>query len=399
MDGSQEKGATKPRTESVDLDADHSLQIEISDALSEQEKVKFTIHTKTTLKTFKKSDFSVVREHEEFVWLHDRYVENEDYAGILIPPPPPKPDFDDPRAKLTRLREGEDGMSKEQYTKMKQELEAEYLAIFKKTVAMHEVFLQRLAAHPSLREDHTFKVFLEFADELSAKQKNTRERLGSMFKYLGKSFDERVILRDKKHDDDFFEKEKNYLTVYNTQLKETANATYRMTRIHKRMADSYIRVATGLADVTLGPSDRNAQVYRKAADTLEKLRKHEGRVATDEDLKLTDLLRYYERDTQAALDLMYRRLRSLVDLGNATKALDKAKLKGKDVATAESNHEKAESRVKTYSTLGKTELETFKGRRVVAFRKNMVALAELQIKHARTQINVLSTALSSLRAM
>ena len=56
-------------------------------------------------------------------------------------------------------------------------------------------------------------------------------------------------------------------------------------------------------------------------------------MATDEDLKLTDLLRYYERDTQAALDLLYRRLRSLVDLTNTTRALDKAKAKGKDVAT------------------------------------------------------------------
>ena len=46
------------------------------------------------------------------------------WPTLQIPPPPPKPDFDDPRAKLTRLREGEDGMSKEQYTKMKQELEA-----------------------------------------------------------------------------------------------------------------------------------------------------------------------------------------------------------------------------------------------------------------------------------
>ena len=38
----------------------------------------------TTLTAFKKSDFSSVREHEEFVWLHDRFVENEDYAGILV---------------------------------------------------------------------------------------------------------------------------------------------------------------------------------------------------------------------------------------------------------------------------------------------------------------------------
>ena len=45
-------------------------------------------------------------------------------STLQIPAPPPKPDFDEPRAKLTRLREGEETMSKEQYTKMKQELEA-----------------------------------------------------------------------------------------------------------------------------------------------------------------------------------------------------------------------------------------------------------------------------------
>lgn len=43
----------------------------------------------------------------------------------------------------------------------------EYLAIFKKTVAMHEVFLQRLAAHPTLRRDHNFSVFLEYSQDVS----------------------------------------------------------------------------------------------------------------------------------------------------------------------------------------------------------------------------------------
>jgi sorting nexin-5/6/32 len=40
--------------------------------------------------------------------------------------------------------------------------------------------------------------------------------------------------------------------------------------------------------------------YSKVADCLEKARKTEGRVASDEDLKLSDLLRYYMRDTSAA---------------------------------------------------------------------------------------------------
>lgn len=91
----------------------------------------------------------MIREHDEFVWLHDRFTENEDYAGIMvcffaillhserhahyhdgsifvvqIPPPPPRPNFDEPRIKLAKLREGEATMTKEEYNKMKQELEA-----------------------------------------------------------------------------------------------------------------------------------------------------------------------------------------------------------------------------------------------------------------------------------
>ena len=34
--------------ETVDLNADNSLQVDISDALSEREKVKFTVHTKVS---------------------------------------------------------------------------------------------------------------------------------------------------------------------------------------------------------------------------------------------------------------------------------------------------------------------------------------------------------------
>lgn len=43
----------------------------------------------------------------------------------------------------------------------------EYLATFKKTVAMHETFLKRLAAHPTLRNDHNYQVFLEFSGDVS----------------------------------------------------------------------------------------------------------------------------------------------------------------------------------------------------------------------------------------
>uniref|UniRef100_A0AAY5ERF4 Uncharacterized protein n=1 Tax=Electrophorus electricus TaxID=8005 RepID=A0AAY5ERF4_ELEEL len=74
-------------TVNVDLQTDATLQVDISDALSERDKVKFTVHTK-------------------------------------IPPAPPRPDFDASREKLQKLGEGEGSMTKEEFTKMKQELEA-----------------------------------------------------------------------------------------------------------------------------------------------------------------------------------------------------------------------------------------------------------------------------------
>lgn len=69
------------------------------------------------------------------------------------------------------------------------------------------------------------------------------------------------------------------------------------------------------------------QVFLKVSELFDKTRKIEARVSADEDLKLSDLLKYYLRESQAAKDLLYRRSRSLVDYENANKALDKARAK------------------------------------------------------------------------
>lgn len=43
----------------------------------------------------------------------------------------------------------------------------EYLAVFKKTVQVHEVFLQRLSSHPSFSKDRNFQIFLEYEQDVS----------------------------------------------------------------------------------------------------------------------------------------------------------------------------------------------------------------------------------------
>lgn len=74
---------TATPTTSIPL-GENTLLVDISDALSEKDKVKFTVHTRTTFPTYAKKDFFVVRQHEEFIWLHDRFEENEDYAGYIV---------------------------------------------------------------------------------------------------------------------------------------------------------------------------------------------------------------------------------------------------------------------------------------------------------------------------
>nr|XP_022332612.1 sorting nexin-6-like isoform X2 [Crassostrea virginica] len=345
-------GEDKHRAESVDLSTDTSLLVDISDALSERDKIKFTVHTKTTQSRFKESEFSVVRQHEEFVWLHDRFVENEEYAGIIIPPAPPRPDFEASREKLQKLGDGEGTMTKEEFTKMKQELEAEYLATFKKTVAMHEVFLQRIAAHPQLKNDVNFEVFLSFDQDLSVRGKNKKEKIGGFFKSITKTADE-VLLANQKDVDEFFENEKSFLVEYNNKIKDATHKSDRMTKCHGEVADSYIQISSGFVQLATVENTELDKIFTKVAEALEKTRKLEGRVATDEDLKLSDTLRYYMKDSQAAKDLLYRRARALADYENANKALEKARLKNKEVAQAEKTQQSACEKFEKISEVAK----------------------------------------------
>lgn len=71
------------------------------------------------------------------------------------------------------------------------------------------------------------------------------------------------------------------------------------------------------------------------------LQKLQARISTDEDLKLSDTLRYYMNDSAAAKNLLYRRSRALADYENSNKTLEKARNKNKDVRQAEDAQDRA----------------------------------------------------------
>uniref|UniRef100_A0A673HDI4 Sorting nexin n=1 Tax=Sinocyclocheilus rhinocerous TaxID=307959 RepID=A0A673HDI4_9TELE len=378
---------------SVDLNNDSSLVIDIPDALCERDKVKFTVHTKTTLSSFQKPEYSVQRQHEDFIWLHDTIVETEEYAGLIIPPAPPKPDFEGPREKMHKLGEGESSMTKEEYAKMKQELEL--------TSRMKSAADQQTSSHPMFRKDRNFQIFLEYDQDLTVRRKNAKEMFGGFFKNMVKSADE-VLISGVKEVDEFFEQEKNFLLDYSSKIKDATAKAEKMTRSHKNVADDYNHISGALNNTAADNNTAFKKHLEKCAEVFEKLRvsisKVEDRMASDQELKLTELLRYYTRDIQAAKDLLYRRARALADYENSNKALDKARLKGKDVAQAEENQKQCLQKFDKLSESGKKELTSFKARRVVAFRKNLIEMTELEIKHAKNSVSLLQGSIEILKS-
>uniref|UniRef100_A0A8C5KSZ9 Sorting nexin 6 n=1 Tax=Jaculus jaculus TaxID=51337 RepID=A0A8C5KSZ9_JACJA len=162
-------------------------------------------------------------------------------------------------------------MTKEEFTKMKQELEAEYLAIFKKTVAMHEVFLCRVAAHPILRKDLNFHVFLEYNQDLSVRGKNKKEKLEDFFKNMVKSADG-VIVSGVKDVDDFFEHERTFLLEYHNRVKDASAKSDRMTRSHKSAADDYNRIGSSLYALGTQDSTDICKFFLKVSELFDKTR-------------------------------------------------------------------------------------------------------------------------------
>ncbi len=271
---------------------------------------------------------------------------------------------------------------------------------------MHETFLCRLATHPIFKFDENLRIFLEYEQDLNVRNKNTKEKVVGLWGVFRKQGDA-VLLHSKTTEvDDYFDREKSFIVAYHNLLRECTVRADKMTAHHKNLADTFIKVSVALSD--LGRLD-NANTpdggghaleafIARAADALDKMRRIEGRVASDQDLKLSDTLRYHSRDLAAAKDLLYRRLKALSAYELANKELERARARNRDVAQAEHDQQTACQRFEHISEKAKDELATLRSRRVAAFQKSLTELAELELKHSRSHAQMLKGVIAALRA-
>lgn len=137
---------------------------------------------------------------------------------------------------------------------------------------MHEVFLTRLASHPVFRIDQHLKVFLEYDQDLCAKPRKKIDLFGGLVRSLGKTTDEIYLGATVRDVNDFFESEYNALTEINANLKEAAIRTERMTKKHKEVADSHIKISSNLLQLATVEKPPMEKFLSKTGDVFEKIR-------------------------------------------------------------------------------------------------------------------------------
>lgn len=84
-------------------------------------------------------------------------------------------------------------------------------------------------------------------------------------------------------------------------------------------------------------------------------------------------------------------------MNKPTKHWTKQGQKNKEVALAEKNQLQAFEKFEKISDNARKELTEFKTRRIAYFRKNFVELVELELKHARAQLQLLKNCITALK--
>lgn len=383
------------------------LMISITDAVSERETVKFMIQVNSDLPSYVESrgrEFKVSRTHHEFSWLHSSLSDNPMYAGYLLPPKPQKPDFSMPSKKLHEINETEEKFPNEDVSIMKSELEAQYLAQFKKAVAAHEVFLQRICQHQTLRNDHDLRIFLSYDGELNVRSKNTKERLTGWLRkgelVFQAAFNDRV-----KDPDEFFEKHKVFINEYELRIDNGKRKSKDVAKEHAAISHEVVHILAEFKRMSISEA-KNPEARKIALDRvlatvcreLPKVQKWEARMGSDTELKLIDLMRYYVAETESVKDLLLRRQKSLDDLDRKTRDFEAAKIKNKNVISCETRKKLAQENVDKLLTTGREELDLFNETRSESFLKNLEEHASLQAKHSRQKIAAFESMIKALEA-
>lgn len=330
------------------------IQIEVRDPVKHGEGVSahisYKIATKTKLPQYKKDHTEVIRRFRDFAWLWQRLQDTN--RGIIVPPLPEK-----------------SAVQKFQMT-------TEFIESRRRAL---QVFINRVAAHPSLNRSKELQLFLEtsedeFAHEVARAQmeqggsaKKTLASTLQLFKDLGHST---ANLMSGKHDDEEedpdYIKVREYVTQLETHLAEVHRQSQRLIERQSKLGGSMSDFGASMVALGKFESGTLAQKFTKLGERADTLSGACQKQAEQLISSFEAPLKEFVRAVKSAKSVMTDRSTALGLLQQArfevdTKRTKLAKLRGtagiKEEKVAEAERElndaqyKVENTKQTYETI------------------------------------------------
>uniref|UniRef100_A0A6G3MFC1 Sorting nexin-6 (Trinotate prediction) n=1 Tax=Henneguya salminicola TaxID=69463 RepID=A0A6G3MFC1_HENSL len=278
-------------------------------------------------------------------------------------------------------------------------MEREYLVMFRKTVAFHTNFLNRISKHPLLKIDSNFIEFSTAKEQLNTKISKATH-LTEYFKDFKKKINVNIVSQFSKvmDPDRFFFEENRYISNYCLALKNVLTCSDSMIKSQKRPINAMIKLSEHFSFLSNQESSNFSKILVNLADFFDSARKTECEISDYEDYKLCDTLSCDYWSTLEIRELLLRRIKIYATSENSFKILTKAKQTNKNVAVAEDQYQQDEKKFQDISESAKTELTLYAYQRSDLLKKNLTMYCEVEIQNFKRLINQIQSIIEIIQA-
>ncbi|XP_031561545.1 sorting nexin-2-like [Actinia tenebrosa] len=381
----EDKPKPKPEEEEEDVEEEtdtFDLEIKVMDPEKVGDGMNaymvYSVITNTSMPEFKSPTTTVKRRFSDFLGLHERLSSKYLHLGRVVPPAPEKSVL---------------GMGKVKFGK-EEEKSKEFVDRRK---ALLERFMNRIAAHPSLRADPDFRQFLEA--EMLPRAKDTAALSGGGIKRFVKSVGDTMFNLTTKmsESDQWFEEKQAQIETLDQQLKKLHHNVELLVMNRKELSTTTGSFAKSAA--MLSNSEEHTSLSRaltQLAEVEEKIEQLQSQQAETDFFVLSELLKDYIGLIQSVKACFHERVRSYSNWQSAQQtltkkreALVKIELAGKNEKLPQAQEEvkeweqKVEKGQEDFEEISKTirkEMSRFETNRVKDFRQAIITYLEAMME-------------------
>lgn len=332
---------------------------------------KYNILSQKITETCKRE---VVRQYEDFEWLHHSLISHCNLLGVIVPPLPSRPVIIDNKT----AEHNNDQLADKTMTPDP--------AQYDRNAAHLERYLKLLIVHSSFGSTPLLNQFL------TEVQPATRSKVRKGFTDLiSWKIDYKIDLESD------FQLEYETQTSLLGSLLECSEDFSRMVAANHRLSVAHAHLASTVTQTIPFYTVEWPQLvknFKQWSEAYEDARRGAEIDAFNEDRSLGGLLEHYVKYLGSAKDMLNRRLKLISEYDDAKRAADRAKPQKKE--SAEEARSIAEAAAVLCTDTARKEIKQFHRDRVLAMQDGLVRYADSKITTAQDAYNLL---LKSLKAI